>query len=145
MNAQLQNLYALLDTGERILANPIACALGFARVDCGSYACLIGWHVRFHGNDARLVYRYDEDPLALWFMHSARIEQHFGINEEEMDKLFGSVEDINDLYDTSLDEEADEPGPAAYKELRRRLAYLRNLIAQREAALGIEPRTKAAA
>jgi hypothetical protein len=138
MNQQLQNLYALLDTGERILANPLACALGFGRVDCGTYACLIGWHVRYDHSR--------RDLLTEWGgMNCQNLRQHFGISDLEMDYLFGSVDDLNEEHGAELDRRADKPGPEAYQELRCRIVYLRDLIANREAELGVEPRAQSAA
>lgn len=144
MNTPLQNLYALLDTGERILANPLGHALGFGRVDCGTYACFMGWHVRYHGNDARLVRHWIEGGY-FTFGSLDHILEHFGITDPQFDMLFGSVRDNNEIHSTELDENADRPGPEAFAELRRRVTYLRELIAEREASLGVEPRAQRSA
>lgn len=138
MNAQLQNLYALLDTGERILANPLANMLGFGRVDCGTYACFVGWHVRYDHSRRGLLTEWGG-------MHCQNIREHFGISDLELDHLFGSVDDLNEEHGAELDRRADRPGPEAYQELRRRIVYLRELIAKREAELGVEPRAAVAA
>jgi hypothetical protein len=141
MNAQLQNLRGLLDTGERILANPIACALGFGQIDCGSYACFIGWHVRYNGNEDGLLRAYYNGNLGF---DIDTVKKHFAITMREFDQIFGAVIDINDEYGAELDPRADHPGPEAYVELRRRLAFLRELIAKREAELGVEAQRSAA-
>jgi hypothetical protein len=91
--------------------------LGFSDVDCGSYACLLGWYERHTG----------ENSVYVWAMP----REHFGISEEDADLLFRAVKELN-AEGASLNPAADRPGPAAYAELERRLIYLRKLIAERQ-------------
>lgn len=130
----IENLKKLLATGERLLKEPHADTLGFDSVDCGTYACFIGWYVRDHGHPELVR---PTSSANLLYINSGAVEKHFDLDEHDADQLFLAVCDLNDYRDEQsgerpLDERADTPGPEAYVELERRVGILRELISCRE-------------
>jgi hypothetical protein len=103
---QLTNLRNLLAVGERILAERLP--LNWRRWDCGTHACLYGHYRRSEGR----AIAGDESS----FIPFAEARIDFGLSEEDAERLFTPV--CSQFHE--------------YLELGVRLAFLRQLIADRE-------------
>jgi hypothetical protein len=118
----LQRLQALQRVAENLLMPPHTNTLGFAKWECGTYACLGGHYERQTG--VRII---DNDLNApyLWTTNRDRLADHFGITTEEANSLFWS-DTVDEPFSCRY------PGKNAYAELEARLRKLNELISERQ-------------
>jgi hypothetical protein len=124
MNAQLQNLRALLDVGERIVASKRPFAFG--AYDCGTYACFFGWYRREYPSANVSTNHSTEEALS-----------HFGLTEKEANTLFEEVWSLTGINYKDSPADFIPSSKEAYAELTKRLDYLRELISSRTPTHGI--------
>lgn len=103
----VENLTKLYRVGQRILRERLP--IGFGELDCGTFACLAGWYLRETGEEEHVHAYVNFGP-----------SEHFGTTGKQTQKLFRAAHFPH--------EQANEPGPEAYAELEKRMAYLAGLI-----------------